>query len=364
MAGQDIIVVGASAGGVEALTRLVGAFPPGLPAAVFVVCHFPGEATSTLPQILSRSGPVLASHARGGEPIQHGQIYVAPPDYHMLLRPGFIELDHGARENRHRPAIDPLFRTAARAYGDRVAGVILSGLLADGVAGLLAVRSAGGVAVVQDPAEAELAGMPEAALQIAGADYVLPAAEIGGLLARLPRQPVPGSGGPDMADPLEQMPVKVVEDMTAQAAGARRGELSVYSCPECGGTLWQVDEPNLLRFRCHVGHSYYGESLLLEKSHALEAALWTAVRTFKEKAVLARQMAAEIHAAQQPGGGPALRGRGPRGGPIRAANRGDADAGRAGGPAGDGPGAGAAAGGVTGAPSRCWVLRAPGERPA
>jgi two-component system chemotaxis response regulator CheB len=142
MAGRDIIVVGASAGGVETLSALVRALPAGLPASLFVVCHFPSDQTSTLPRILSRAGPLPASHARDGEPIRPGQIYVAPPDFHLKLRPGTVRLDHGPRENRHRPAIDPLFRTAARAYGPRVVGVVLSGTLSDGVAGLLAVRQA------------------------------------------------------------------------------------------------------------------------------------------------------------------------------------------------------------------------------
>jgi two-component system chemotaxis response regulator CheB len=293
MPGHDIIVLGTSGGGVEALCRLVGHLPPGLPAALFVVCHFPAGHRSRLPEILSRSGPLLATHAQDGEPIRPGQIYVAPPDFHLTLSPGHMHLGHGARENHHRPAIDPLFRSAARAYGRRVVGVILTGGLHDGVAGLLAIRSAGGVSIVQDPEEAAVADMPRNASAIAGADYLLPLAEIPDALARLVREPIGAEGVPTMADPIEHMPDRITRDMAAQQDGARRGKLTVLTCPECGGAMWQVDEHALTRFRCHVGHAYYGEGLLAEQSAILEAALWTAVRTFKEKTILARQLAAQ-----------------------------------------------------------------------
>jgi two-component system chemotaxis response regulator CheB len=291
MAGHDIIVVGASTGGVEVLAELVRGLPPGLPAAVFVVCHFPAGSASVLPEILSRSGPLLARHARDGEPTYPGHIYIAPPDIHMLLQPGQVQLIRLARENGFRPAIDPLFRSAARAYGPRVIGVVLTGALYDGVAGLLAVRSAGGIGVVQDPRDALVAALPESATAIAGADHVVRAAELAPLLVKLVHSPVPNPGGSKMADPLEKMPQIVDRDMDAQSNGRRRGALSVFTCPECGGAMWQVDEAALVRFRCHVGHAYYAERLLAEQSEVLEAALWTAVRTFREKSVLARQLA-------------------------------------------------------------------------
>lgn len=301
MPGHDIIVVGTSAGGVEALCRLAAGMPPGLPAALFVVCHFPAGSHSRLPEILSRCGPLLATHAQDGEPIRVGQIYVAPPDFHLLVSPGRVRLSRDARENHHRPAIDPLFRSAARAYGPRVVGVILSGGLYDGAAGLLAVRGAGGVAVVQDPAEAAVASMPLNATRIAGADLVLPLADIPAALARLVREPAHKLGGRTMPDPIDNMPERVERDMAEQQEGERRGEISTFSCPECGGVMWQVDEQSLTRFRCHVGHAYYGENLLAAQSVALEAALWTAVRGFKEKTVLARQLAAQAR-AQRDGG--------------------------------------------------------------
>jgi two-component system chemotaxis response regulator CheB len=293
MANHDIVVIGASTGGVDVLTSVMGGLPPGLPASLFVVCHFPSGSRSVLPEILSRAGPLLAMHPVEGEPFHPGQVYVAPPDHHLLLQAGGqMQLSRGPRENNHRPAVDPLFRSAASAYGPRVIAVVLSGGLVDGTAGLLAVRAAGGVAVVQDPADAVMASMPGNAASVAGADHVVPAAGLASLLVELIQQPISVPGGSSMTDPIETMPDIVNADMDEQVRNVRRGQVSVFSCPECGGSLWQVDERPLVRFRCHVGHAYNGEVLLAEQASALEAALWTAVRTFKERNLLARQLAA------------------------------------------------------------------------
>lgn len=290
MPGRDVIVIGTSFGGVKALTDLVHGLPPGLPAALFVVCHFPADAYSRLPEILSRHGPLLAAHAQDGEPVLPGRIYVAPPDHHVLLAPAAVRLSHGPRENGHRPAIDALFRTAARAFGPRVIGVVLTGAQRDGAAGLLAVRAGGGVAVVQEPEDALMADMPEAAYNLAGADHVVRLADLPALLVRLVREAPPPRGVP-MTDPLENMPPRIERDMAEQQEGRKRGHLTVFTCPECGGSMWQVDEEKLTRFRCHTGHVYYGEGLLEEQSEILESALWTAVRAFREKAILAEQLA-------------------------------------------------------------------------
>jgi two-component system chemotaxis response regulator CheB len=183
--GHDIIVIGASAGGVEALSALVENVPANIPAAVFVVVHFPAQSTSVLPQLLTRAGQLPAVHANDGEAIQTGRIYIAPPDFHMVLERGSMSVVRGPRENHSRPAIDPLFRSAALAYGPRVVGAILSGTLGDGTAGLAAVKRRGGIAVVQDPEEAPFPDMPRNALQYVRADYVLPLAEIPPLLVRV-----------------------------------------------------------------------------------------------------------------------------------------------------------------------------------
>jgi two-component system chemotaxis response regulator CheB len=176
-----------------------------LPAALFVVCHFPPEACSHLPEILSRQGPLLARHARHGEPIYPGQIYVAPPDYHVVLEPGFVQLNHGPRENHFRPSIDTLFRSAAQTHGPRVVAVILSGTLSDGVAGLLAVRATGGLSVVQDPRDALLPDLPQNASAIAGADHVVPAGEMGKFLAELVHQNADAGETPGRTDPVERV---------------------------------------------------------------------------------------------------------------------------------------------------------------
>jgi len=276
------------------LRDVVRGLPAGLPAAVFVVVHLPSGATSALPEVLSRAGPLLATHARNGEPCHPGHIYVAPPDHHLTLEDGVMRVARGPRENRSRPAIDPLFRSAARVYGRRVIGVILTGGMYDGVAGLMAVRAAGGVAVVQDPADSFIGSLPRTAAQIAGADHVVKAADLAGLLTELVGRPSRSEkGGTNMPDPLEKMPETVDRDMRAQEEGKRRGQVAVFTCPECGGSLWQVDEKELTRFRCHVGHAYVAEALLEEQSENLEAALWTAVRTFREKCVLSRLLARE-----------------------------------------------------------------------
>jgi two-component system, chemotaxis family, protein-glutamate methylesterase/glutaminase len=192
--GHDIIVIGASAGGVEALQKIVSRLPPQFDAAVFVVLHVTAEATSALPAILNRAGPLPAHHAINKERISYGRIYVAQPDFHLVLRDGQVRVVHGPRENRSRPSVDPLFRSAAIIYGSRVVGVVLSGALDDGTAGLLAIKAQGGLAIVQDPDDALVAGMPRSALEYVQVDYTVPVAEIGPLLVRLAHEPAATSG--------------------------------------------------------------------------------------------------------------------------------------------------------------------------
>ena len=303
MPSHDVVVVGASAGGVAALTALVAGLPPDFPAAVLIVLHVPPYAESRLPEILGRAGALPVAHAEDGEALVGGRVYVAPPDRHLLVRPGRLELSRGPRENRSRPAVDPLFRTAARAYGPRAVGVILSGALYDGSAGLLALKSRGGVAIVQDPEQAAVDGMPRSALRLTAVDHVVPVEAIGPLLDLLVREPTPAStgtrtetrgatpnGGSEMADPDERMTGVIDSTIHAQAAGLRADEVTLYTCPDCGGALFQEDAP-VTRFRCHVGHAYAPEVLLHLKGEELEAALWTCVRMLTEKATLTRQVA-------------------------------------------------------------------------
>lgn len=243
MAGRNIIVVGGSAGSLEAITALVGRLPPDFPGSVFLVVHFPGSVTSTLPGILSRAGPLPARHARDGEPIQPGTICVAPPDYHLHLSETRVRLIQGPKESGHRPAIDPLFRTAAHQFGARVVGVVLSGNQNDGTAGLLSIKQHGGLAVVQSPDSALYPSMPRSAIEKVGADHVLAPAAMAGLLSQLAAAPVYPVEEPPMA---AEHPAANLLDEAADPDG------------------W---EP-------------------------LEAALWTALRTLEERTALARLLAA------------------------------------------------------------------------
>jgi two-component system, chemotaxis family, protein-glutamate methylesterase/glutaminase len=289
MPDHDIVVVGASAGGVEALVSLAGSLPADLPVAVFVVLHVPSTGSSALPDILGRHGPLPAGHVKNGQPIEPGRIYVAPPDHHLLLRAGHLHLSRGPRENGHRPAVDPLFRSAAREYATRVVGVILSGALDDGTAGLVAVKSRGGVAVVQDPGDALYPGMPTSALEHAEVDHVVPAAAMGALLARLASEPAAEPPGPTPTD----MKVEVdVEGFSLEAMeGEHPGQPSGFSCPDCNGVLWAIEDGGLHRFRCRVGHAWSPKTLLTRQSESLEAALWIALRSLEERAALARRLA-------------------------------------------------------------------------
>ncbi len=224
-----------------------------------------------------------------------------PPDRHLLLREGFVEVTSGPRENRVRPAADPLFRSAARSYGSRVVGVVLSGTLSDGALGLRAIAARGGVTVVQDPVEAMFDGMPRAAQRHARIDYTLPVDQIAPLLAHLGRDGGAETGEVtvDALDEEEMARSVIRRDMTAQARDERSAAVTVYTCPECGGTLWQVDQGGLTRFHCHVGHSYGAEVLLEQMAEEVENALWRVVRLLEEKATLTRQFAGRMRAYGQ-----------------------------------------------------------------
>ncbi|NMG10000.1 chemotaxis protein CheB [Brasilonema sp. UFV-L1] len=300
MPGHDIIVVGTSAGGVEALTSMVKNLPPDLNAAVMIVLHVPSHGTSVLPNILNRAGNLPVSHAKDGEQIRLGQIYVAPPNYHLLVKPGYIQLTRGPRENGHRPAIDPLFRTAARAYGRRVVAVVLTGVLDDGTAGLRAVKMRGGVAVVQNPEDAMYAGMPRSAIEnIDDIDYILPLSAIPAVLVNLANTQVEGEEDP-VPEEIEIESNLVELDMNVLNNEERPGKPSTFGCPDCGGTLWELSEGGLLRFRCRTGHAFSAETLLAKQSDALEDALWVALRALEEKASLSRRMAKRMRDRNQP----------------------------------------------------------------
>lgn len=276
---RNIVTIGASAGGVEALLKLVGNFPR-MDAALFVVLHTGPESFSTLPNLLSRHShhmKVLAAEDRLA--IENGHIYVAVPDHHLVLESGQMRLVRGPLENRHRPAVDALFRSAARAYGPRVIGVVLSGYLDDGTAGLHSIKRAGGMAVVQDPKDALVPGMPDSALATVDVDYVTTIANLPKLLSELVTQSVEMEEGAMLPD-----------DKQTQETIDPKGTPSAYTCPECHGTLWEVEDGNLLRFACRVGHTLSMESMLQDQSDSAERALWAALRALEERADLARRM--------------------------------------------------------------------------
>ncbi len=309
MPGHDIIVVGASAGGVEVLSQLVSSLPQDLPAAIFIVLHVPAHGTSVLPSILNRAitrkyktttTHLQAIHPKDGEKIEHGKIYVAPPDRHLLIKDGYVHLAMGPKENSHRPAVDPLFRTAARIYGKRVVGVVLSGLLDDGTAGLASIKQRGGVAVAQDPDEAMYSGMPRSAIENVDVDRVLPIAGIATFLSEIVSTPVSKEKSASVSEQM-QMETDIIEmDIAAIDNSQRPGKPSGYACPECRGVLWEIHEGKLTRFRCRTGHAFSVNTLIAEQSDALEVALWSALRALEEKAALTQRMTEQAIARHQP----------------------------------------------------------------
>jgi two-component system chemotaxis response regulator CheB len=279
-------VIGASAGGVEAVPRLLGSLSPEIGAAFFVTLHVSPQSTSLLPTIISRKGRLPAVHPKNGAPIRPGHVYVAPPDYHLVLEPDVIRLVHGPKENGHRPAIDAMFRSAAKSYGDRVAGVLLTGYLDDGVAGLQEIQRNCGLSIVQDPNEATYPEMPRNALLAFQPDHCLPLEQIERLLAHLPNS---AFGGRTMK--VKKRAAKSSRSRDRIAVEPTAGPLAALACPECHGPLWQIPEGKLTRYQCLVGHRYSLVSLVAAHSEELESALWIALRVLEERITLQRRLA-------------------------------------------------------------------------
>ncbi len=268
----DIIVIGASAGGIDALRAIVAGLPNHLSASVFVVMHTGPGSPGILDELLRRAGPLPAITAKDKKPIEDGYIYVAPPDLHLVIEPGRIRLTRGPKENRFRPAIDPLFRSAAQVYGPRVIGVILTGGLDDGTAGLWAVKRLGGIAVVQDPNDAFVPSMPLSALRHVDVDHTVPLAEIAPLLVKLTQTGVEEKGACEMPEHLD-IEVKIAKQDPAINLDVRElWEKSSYTCPECHGVLLRVKEGGRQRFRCHTGHAFSPDTLLADLTEGVEDA--------------------------------------------------------------------------------------------
>ena len=296
MAKKDIVVVGASAGGMEALQKLVARFPADLPASIFIVWHLSPGAKSILPSILTKAGKLKAVHPKDGDRIERGRIYVAPNDHHMLLENGYIRVTRGPKENRFRPAVDPLFRSAAYVYGPRTIGVVLTGALDDGTAGLWTIKLRRGTTIVQEPSEALIRSMPLNALDNVDVDHKLNVTEIGDLIARLVREDAPAT--PAVAERENEKTlheIRIAKERDALEEGTLKfGEFSPFTCPECHGVLVMLREGKIVRFRCHTGHAFSADTLLTSNREDLEARLWDAVRASDESVLLLNKLGEEF----------------------------------------------------------------------
>lgn len=295
---STVVVVGASAGGVEALTTLAHGLPCDLDATVCVVLHLAPDSESRLAEILSRAGPLPAIRPCGGERLTRGCMYVAPPDRHLMVRASRLLVRRGAHENGMRPSIDVLFRSAALSYGPRTVAVVLSGSRDDGVAGARAVGACGGCVLVQSPDDAAFPDLPSAVLARGHPDRVLPLADLAAAVEDAVRRlseetPMSENGKEEMSLETEY----AIMDADALRRSAPPGEPSPYGCPACGGVLWEADDDALLRYRCRVGHAYTAEAAVAAQRESVEAALWTALRALQERAQLSDRLAARVGGA-------------------------------------------------------------------
>jgi two-component system chemotaxis response regulator CheB len=294
---HDIIVIGGSTGALNALRHLFAAFPADLPAAVFVVRHIASGGADMLADILDAAGPLAVKIAAEGDAVHNGHAYIAPAGSHLLLDNGVVRLGTGPRENMARPAIDPLFRSAALNYGPRAIGVVLTGLLDDGAAGLAAIKRCGGITLVQDPADAEASSMPLSALDACDVDYRAPIATMAATLAELARQP---------ALPMFRIPRDIaLEVQIARGRYSTTEDIAeiatpvALSCPSCSGVLSQIVDPSRLRFRCQIGHAYTADALDKEQEAAVAEAMVVALRVLEERHTLLVKMAADARGRQR-----------------------------------------------------------------
>jgi two-component system chemotaxis response regulator CheB len=288
---DQIVVIGTSAGGLNALTQLISQLQANFPAPILVVQHISADATgNVLVESLNKVSKIKCAHAESGTKLKTGHLYVAPSDHHLMVDSGHkILVTKGAQENRSRPAIDPLFRSAAVEFGNRVIAILLTGYLDDGTAGMKVVQRCGGICIVQDPADADYPDMPQNALNQLEPEYCLPVIEMGGLLYQLMEREIPQ---------LKTIP----EDILIEANIAKRvlsdlpsvnalGEQVPFNCPGCGGVLWMVDNGISMRYRCHTGHAYTAAALLAEQTKKIEETMWVALRMFEERRNLLTTMA-------------------------------------------------------------------------
>jgi len=290
---SQVVVIGTSAGGMHALKKLIAQIDKEFPLPILAVQHMSPDTTgNVLIDELNKAGNLNCQHAKNGGSLLPGHLYLAPSDHHLMIDSQLkILVTKGAHENRSRPAIDPLFRSAAVAFGNGVIGMLLTGYLDDGTAGLQAIKKCGGICVVQDPADADYPDMPKNAINQVDVDYCVPLAKMGGLLYKLiditiaKRNTIPK----DIAIEAK-IAERVLSDLTSVNA---LGEQVPFNCPGCGGVLWKVDKGEALRFRCHTGHAYTAATLLAEQTAKIEETMWVALRMFEERKNLLTTMAKE-----------------------------------------------------------------------
>lgn len=281
-----VIVIGASTGGFDAFKKLIKDLPGDFATPIFIVWHMSPDIRGILPQVFNRINTMYAAHGYNEEPIKQNRIYIAPPDHHMIIEDGKILITHGPKENRFRPAIDPLFRSAAYSYSNRVIGVILSGSLDDGTAGLWTIKEYGGITVVQDPIDAEVPSMPENALREVQIDYTVGIHELAQLLVRLSKEPLSKTEAV-MKDEQTKKEIEIAADENALEKNIMAyGTLTPYTCPECHGVLSRLQNGGIIRYRCHTGHAYSVDALIEALTEKIEDSLYNAIRAMDESIIL------------------------------------------------------------------------------
>ncbi|PQJ08954.1 chemotaxis protein CheB [Flavipsychrobacter stenotrophus] len=291
---KQIVVIGTSAGGLKALISLISQLPSDFPAPLLIVQHISSDATGdVLMDALNKNGKLCSRHAVQGDIVQAGNIYLAPSDHHLMIeKGGTLLVTKGAQENRYRPAIDPLFRSAAVAFGNRVTGILLTGYLDDGTAGLIAVQRCGGICIVQDPKDADYPDMPANALNQLKVNYCLPIAQMGGVLLNLMQRKLKTQKNiPKDIEIESTIAERVLSDLPSVNS---LGEQVPFNCPGCGGVLWRIDKGTLMRYRCHTGHAYTAAALLAEQTKQIEETMWTALRMFEERRNLLTTMSKNL----------------------------------------------------------------------
>lgn len=272
--GFPAVVIGGSAGALDPLRKFVSELPAEFPGAVFVANHVPPDSVSALPHLLARAGALFATHAIDRAPIAPGRIIVAPPDHHLMIEDGVMRVSQGPMENNQRPSIDVLFRSAAMNFKSATCGILLSGTLDDGSAGIVSIHEAGGATFVQDPDDAQFPDMPANAMATGAVDGAYPADRLY-----------------EAVHTWFEHPARALQIAAALPDERDAGQPSVFTCPDCGGTLWELEDRGVLRFRCRTGHAYNPASMLAAYDEKLESVLWASIRALQERRDLLRRMA-------------------------------------------------------------------------